>query len=227
MKDRSGTYVLMGAAADRASYEASQYEQGLLTYALLEGMAGAKLRDDTYVDIAPLLIYAADETLHLAYGLGGIQKPIVSVPSGTDGTFDIGMLSAEDRKKIVLRSPKARVLAPALIDRISADDNDLQLSRRIRERLQKANAAEPDDRDSASVVFIDAQDMAGAIRPSGLYSVAGAAIQVQLVLTLDARRTSTNMTCQRANLEACVEMLYRAIVEAAYSEALDPRVSGP
>ena len=41
LKDRTGFHVLMGCAADRVSYEASQYSQGLLTYSLLEGMAGA------------------------------------------------------------------------------------------------------------------------------------------------------------------------------------------
>ena len=40
LKDATGTIVLMGSAADKVSYEASKYGQGLLTYALLEGMRG-------------------------------------------------------------------------------------------------------------------------------------------------------------------------------------------
>ena len=35
LKDRTGFHVLLGCAADRVSYEASRYEQGLLTYSLL------------------------------------------------------------------------------------------------------------------------------------------------------------------------------------------------
>src|SRR5205807_974988 len=37
LKDRTGFHVLMGCAADKVSYEATQYEQGLLTHALLRG----------------------------------------------------------------------------------------------------------------------------------------------------------------------------------------------
>ena len=34
LKDRTGFHVLLGCAADRVSYEASEYSQGLLTYSL-------------------------------------------------------------------------------------------------------------------------------------------------------------------------------------------------
>lgn len=44
MKDRTGTHVITGCAADAVSYEASRFGQGLLTYSLLEGMKGASLR---------------------------------------------------------------------------------------------------------------------------------------------------------------------------------------
>ena len=45
-KDRTGSHILMGSAADAVSYEASQYGQGLLTYALLKGMKGPALNND-------------------------------------------------------------------------------------------------------------------------------------------------------------------------------------
>ena len=44
LKDKTGTHVLMGSTADAPSYEASQFGQGLLTYALLEGMSGKALQ---------------------------------------------------------------------------------------------------------------------------------------------------------------------------------------
>src|SRR5205085_624674 len=49
LKDRTGFLVLMGCAADAVSYEATRFGQGLLTYALLQGMKGAALRDDAFV----------------------------------------------------------------------------------------------------------------------------------------------------------------------------------
>lgn len=54
MKDRTGLYVLAGAAADAVSYEAGRYGQGLLTWSLLFGMRGAALREFqfVYVDAA-------------------------------------------------------------------------------------------------------------------------------------------------------------------------------
>ena len=44
-----------------ASYEATQFEQGLLTHALLKGMRGAALDREEYVDVSKLFQYAADE----------------------------------------------------------------------------------------------------------------------------------------------------------------------
>ena len=38
LKDRIGSHILMGCASDKVSFEATQYEQGLLTHALLKGM---------------------------------------------------------------------------------------------------------------------------------------------------------------------------------------------
>ena len=45
LKESAGTIILMGSAADKVSYEASRYGQGLLTYALLEGMKGRSIED--------------------------------------------------------------------------------------------------------------------------------------------------------------------------------------
>ena len=50
--------LLLGCAADRVSYEASRYEQGLLTYSLLTGMRGAALREGDMVRAAALSIRA-------------------------------------------------------------------------------------------------------------------------------------------------------------------------
>ena len=47
LKDRTGFHVLMGCSADRVSYEASQYSQGLLTYSLLNGGSQAA-RESTW-----------------------------------------------------------------------------------------------------------------------------------------------------------------------------------
>ncbi len=75
LKDNTGFHMLMGSAADAVSYEASSYGEGLLTYALLEGMKGAALKNDVDVDVVKLFEYATDRVPDLAHGIGGIQKP--------------------------------------------------------------------------------------------------------------------------------------------------------
>ena len=51
LKDATGTFILMGSAADSVSYEASRYGEGLLTYALLQGMRGESLDDDSRLGV--------------------------------------------------------------------------------------------------------------------------------------------------------------------------------
>ncbi len=51
LKDATGSHVLMGAAADKVSYEASRYGQGLLTYALLLGMRGEALDEGGRLEV--------------------------------------------------------------------------------------------------------------------------------------------------------------------------------
>ncbi|MBP1682169.1 MAG: hypothetical protein H6Q35_2508 [Proteobacteria bacterium] len=92
LKDRTGIHILAGAAADRVSYEATQFGQGLLTYALLTGMKGAALKDEI-VDVQRLFQYTRDEVPRLARQIGGIQEPRLSSPQGE--SFAIGRM-AED-----------------------------------------------------------------------------------------------------------------------------------
>ena len=77
LKDRTGFHVLLGCASDRVSYEASRYEQGLLTYSLLSGMRGAAPREGEFVDVSKLFQYSADEVPQLAKDIGGIQAPMI------------------------------------------------------------------------------------------------------------------------------------------------------
>ncbi len=92
-KDRTGSYILMGSTADAVSYEASQYGQGLLTYALLKGMKGPALRNDEFVDVSKLFQFAREEVEQLAQNVGGIQKPIIFAPK--DDSFEVGQLKAK------------------------------------------------------------------------------------------------------------------------------------
>ena len=77
LKDRTGFYVLAGCAADRQSYEASRYGQGLLTWSLLTGIRQQYSKDqDRVVEIERLFREAAEQVPLLARQLGQTQRPV-------------------------------------------------------------------------------------------------------------------------------------------------------
>jgi len=184
LRSRTGFHVLMGCAADRVSYEASNYRQGLLTYALLEGMAGAALRDGSFVDVAGLFQYTADRVPELAVDVGGIQRPLIASPGGL--SFDIGQLGAEERKSIRLASPLPLVCRPRAVDvREGYDVLDLEA------RLLAALRAQPTADGDVHAVFVDADSMPGAARPTLLYRRQGKRLIVNARLVVDGEPVST------------------------------------
>lgn len=139
LKDKTGTFVLMASTADAASYEASQYGQGLLTYSLLQGVKGAALYRGEYIDIQTLFAYAQAHVPRLARSIGGVQRPIVSAPLGK--TFIIGQMSDEDKHRLTLPAPKPLLLRPLLTTAETGDD-DLKLIPELRKKLDAESSYE-------------------------------------------------------------------------------------
>ena len=92
MKDRTGMFVLSGSAADKSSYEASRYGQGLLTFSLLQGMEYVARTSNGYVDVSRLFQYSLDKVPELAEGIGGMQTPRMAPPEGGQ-SFYIGIVN--------------------------------------------------------------------------------------------------------------------------------------
>lgn len=180
LKDRTGFHILMGAAADKVSYETSQYNQGLLTYALLEGMKGAALREDDFIDVSKLFQYAADRVPQLArgIGLGGVQKPEVSAPRGT--SFEIGQMQAGDKLAILLANAKPLILRPRFLNEIEKFD-DLELEAEMRKVLRDENESLAKG-EHGGVAFVDADELPGALRPAGTYRIDGESVRVAVNL---------------------------------------------
>ncbi len=188
MKDRTGFHILMGSAADKVSYEATQYGQGLLTYALLQGMRGAALRADEYIDVSRLFQYAADQVPHLARDIGGIQKPLIAAPQGT--SFDVGQLTAEDKAAIPLAAVKPLLLRPVLLNPEQGFDH-LELMAAVRKQFQEEGGTM--SRGAAreyGAVYVDADELPGALRLSGIYTVEGEQVTVTLFLIRDGQRVA-------------------------------------
>lgn len=172
VKDRTGLHVLAGCAADRVSYEASRFGQGLLTYSLLLGMRGAALREQEYLDVDRLFGFASDTVPELAQDIGGIQRPVVAAPEGGQ-SFDLGRLPGDVRAKVPLQQVR-----PVLI-RSSFQDEDafadvLRLGAAADRALRDAAAVRP----AARFVFVDADDMPDALRLVGRYRVKNETVQV-------------------------------------------------
>jgi hypothetical protein len=174
VKDRTGMFVLAGCAADSVSYEATRYGQGLLTYSLLLGMRGGRLREGEYVDVAELFGFAADKVPELARDIGGVQRPLLASPRGAP--FDIGRLTPEDQARVPLEQVKPVVVRANFQEEKRARDG-LSLSAKVDERLREAAAAR-----GARLVFVEAADCPGGVQPAGRYTVDGNKVSAGVTL---------------------------------------------
>ena len=175
VKDCTGMHILAGCAADAVSYEATRYGQGILTYSLLMGMRGAKLRQGEFVDVVDLFGFAAEKVPELARDIGGVQRPTIASPRGDH--FDIGRLTAEDQSKVPLQAVKPMLLRANFQDEQQMIDV-LGLSKRVDDRLRVASSLPR----GAKLIFVDAAEFAGALRVGGRYKDEGDKVTVTVKL---------------------------------------------
>jgi WD40 repeat protein len=160
MKDRTGMHIITGCTADAVSYEASQFGQGVLTYSLLEGIRGAALRDEQFIDVNKLFQYAQERVPVLATGLGGIQTPVVFSPNGSQ-SFDVGELGDTEKKSIPIA-----VVKPVYVRSTFQDENELEdvlgMGKEINASLNELSA-------KGSIVFVDVGEYPGGCKLIGRY----------------------------------------------------------
>ncbi len=205
LKDRTGFYVLAGAAADRVSYETSRFGQGLLTRALLTGMKGAALRDGEFVDVARLFQYARDEVPSLAKDIGGIQSPIVAAPSGD--SFDVGEMLDEERQAVPL-APVREMILPALFQDEEQMADVQRLSSRFNQRLRAENAVAA----RGHVAFIDADDFPDAWRVAGRYTKTSLGLEVGVRLFRSNQLKSAFKVVLRGTEAEQIDSLFSAVM---------------
>ncbi len=165
MQDRAGLFVLAGSAADAVSYEASEYGQGILTYSLLEGMRGASLRDDEYLDVSQWFGYAADRVQVIADDIGGIQRPLVGMPRGT-GSFDVARLTEEERSLISLQEPRP-FLIRSNFQLHSPPIDPVNLTSLVNDRLREISAED----ENPPWVYVDTAAFEDGYQMTGRYAV--------------------------------------------------------
>ena len=161
MKDRTGMFIISGCAADAVSYEASEYGQGLLTYAVLEAIRGPGLEQDR-VDVFKIMNYSRDKVPELASGIGGIQKPQMLMPKG--GSFDIGILNVGDREKIPLAAPKIIFVQSTFLNTDLIADN-LALSDAVDKFLDAESSKK-----RFNLLFLDGKSYPNSCKINGTYT---------------------------------------------------------
>ncbi|GAB4038378.1 WD40 domain-containing protein [Spirosoma gilvum] len=186
LQERMGLYVLAGSAADAVSYEANVYGQGLVTYALLEGMRGAALRhegEDEFLDVEKWFTHVENRVPILAKDVGGIQKPYHkkgshlgdSVPGqATEGSFSIGKVTESVKAKIHIANPKLILLVKNFQEDTQFEDV-LDLKSKVESALNDLIAAWGSD---APILTMDVKAYPGAYTLNGRYRLQGEELSV-------------------------------------------------
>ncbi len=212
LRERTGFFVLMGSAADAVSYEASSFRQGLMTYSLLEAM-NVKLREDRFVDVEDWFKYAEEKVDNLAKGIGGIQRPRYFKSNFNAQSFDVGEVNRrEDR--IPLASPVPMILIPRLQDKEKFYDS-LELEEKLIPKFRELSISTTRGEQGA-INYIPARQAKGGIVPSGLYTVAGENVTVELVLRMDEKEIAKLEV--KGTKNEIAEKLLSAIISAAKVE---------
>jgi WD40 repeat protein len=150
LKIASGLHILAGSAPSKDAFEHERYQQGLLTYALLEGMKGPALEDDELF-ISELFSYAAQRVQDLAEEIGEEQIPQVE---SQENNFQIGYLNAQAQKSIQLAQPMTKILRPT-IDWKDGRGDKLRLGNRLISAIKNAKSLhympEADEAEACSI----------------------------------------------------------------------------
>lgn len=180
MKDRTGMFILAGSASDKLSYEASEYGQGLLTYALLQGMLGVATRKDDrgkdIVDVMKLFQYARDQVPELAATINGIQTPMLGFP-GQGASFDIGILDESAKANIPIGNKKPVMIRSTFLNKTTFKD-DLHLSDKLEAAFRESSAQGAD----ANLIYVDVNSYPNAYSLAGIYDTSGDSITIELRL---------------------------------------------
>jgi WD40 repeat protein len=166
INDRSGMFILAGSAADKASFEASTFGHGLLTFSLLNNMPQVAAANEKRVEVGELFKKALEEVPVLAQQVKRVQKPEMI---GT-GSYAIGLIDGAPPYPL----PKALpvFLRTSFLEKGRGRDNQ-RLGQAVNRALNRhASDAKP------RLSFWDIEDCAGdCFFLGGEYQVQGALIE--------------------------------------------------
>lgn len=205
MKDRTGVFILAGSAANKVSYEASQFGQGLLTYSLLSGMRGGSLREGEYVDVMQLFQYVADRVPKLAAFVGGVQRPVIAAPRGSN-SFDFGQITDSVRYQIPLQSVKP-IFVQSNFQEATTFEDVLDVATALDARLTTIGA----DKD-ASILFVNVKKYPTAYSVKGRYTISNDKIIVKANILQD-KNIILQLEIEASNVDDFIDQLLDAVAD--------------
>jgi hypothetical protein len=128
------------------------------------------------LDIVNLFQFARERVPQLAGSLGGIQEPKVFSPYGSE-SFDIGVLESTDKAKIPLAQAKPIFLHSTFLDADKFSDH-LKLAQLLDDLLIEHSTRG----ESASLIFVQAQEFPNAYKVGGIYKIIGNQIQLRFAI---------------------------------------------
>lgn len=197
---RTGAWLLAGAAADQPSYEASRYGQGVLTYALLDGMKhGAALDEGDQLLVSLLFEHAEDRVPVFARGVGGVQQPLLR---RGEGIFPLGELAEPDREAIPLAAERALVVRSSF--QMEGRGDRLRLGPAV-DRQLRARADAPD----ASLAYFDENTFPAAWQLVGSYreTEGGVAAEGWLERRVDDQLDEHRIEAEAADIDSLAAVL--------------------
>jgi hypothetical protein len=163
MMERTGLFIISGCAADEESFESNSLGQGFLTYSILEGIKGAALKEDIFMDILNIFNHAREQVPRMAKESGNTQEPQMLIPQ--KGSYPIGIINEEDKKNIPLAKPKPVFVKTNVVEKTLFDDTlnlSVKLNNKLRDIFEKRSRGE-------DIIFIDEDKYPGACKITGGY----------------------------------------------------------
>jgi WD40 repeat protein len=221
LQKATGSFILMGSAADRVSYEASEYGQGLLTYALLGALSGEirELQNGQELWVDAWLNHAEQRVPRLAEGIGGIQVPSFIRPAGND--FPLMSLTPDVKQAIPIAQPKPRILQPLIVDENFGDNVPLLTAVRQRLRQLGEPASRGDAAGAGRIVYLDGVtgEVPRAMVPRVRCEKTGGGLRATIGLWRDNTQVWSSSTplVLPADVEQAARLLADEIVRATLS----------
>ncbi|HEX8737216.1 MAG TPA: caspase family protein [Pyrinomonadaceae bacterium] len=216
LNERTGLYILMGSAADAASYEASNFRQGLLTYALLEAVVlNQGLDKDRFLDIEKWFSVVGNRVEDLAKGFGGIQSPSFfksSLGNEQARSFSIGRFDAAEIKAVPLAQPVPVILQP-IFRKGNGNTDTFRLSDKLEAHL--SSLSETSKRgELLAINYVRAAKSAKGLSPRGSYVIANGIVTVNASLVNADEEEISSFKIEAAENEI-VERLAAEIIQKA------------